>query len=275
MTPPLTMLTNKLQKYCKSIHKKNTKVLIMTLVVLLLVCVAFWNRYTMYYIIGNTAFASPVLGFSFYNIETAEKYLTLASYAPSPREWTNYQISRINFVKGDFQRAEYFANKELELYPNNCRTHYIRGLTYGYIERIDAAIADFERFNICFPYTWAGTNDLAWFYFRKGDTKKVITLIDDTLKHNENAATSPWLQNTYGVALMNEGRYLEADGAFRFALYLANNMTEEDWGKAYPGNNPLIYGEGLVAMKKTIANNITLLEKKNGSSVTKPAIHTR
>ncbi|MDI9355336.1 MAG: hypothetical protein QM532_04205 [Cyanobium sp. MAG06] len=38
-------------------------------------------------------------------------------------------------------------------------------------------------------------------------------------------------------------------------------MTERDWGVAYPGNDPAIYSKGLEAMKKSINDNLKLLEE--------------
>ena len=39
-------------------------------------------------------------------------------------------------------------------------------------------------------------------------------------------------------------------------------MTEEAWGKAYPGNDPRIYKTGLQAMKLSVESNLKLLEGK-------------
>jgi hypothetical protein len=103
---------------------------------------------------------------------------------------------------------------------------------------------------------------------------KVISIAEEAFKNNSTNATSPWLQNTYGTALMNVGRYLEADNALRMAQYLAGNMTEQDWGKAYPGNDPLIYGKGLESMRTTINNNLLILKgKMNTVTVTPVTIH--
>lgn len=244
-------------------NKKNIPALSALTLTLLFLLFVYTNRFTIYEKVGHTFFATPVIGsISFYNISIAEKAFTLANEKVPPAIWVNYQLSRINFIKGDYQRALFFVDQELELHPSNCRSHYIRGLTYGYIERLEEAISDFLIFNKCFPDTWAGVNDISWFYFRKGDIDKAITTIEASISKNNNAL-SPWLQNTYGVALMNKKRYGEAEQAFRMALYIANNMKEEDWGKAYPGNNPIIYGEGLESMRTTIENNITLLLQKN------------
>ena len=250
-------------------HIRRSVIVLFVLFIVLDITLLCLYRHRIYYSIGNIAFGGKVLGVTFYNIAIAETFFSKAAESTLEDRWVNYQLSRINFIKGDLQRAIYFANRELELYPDNCRTHYIRGLTYGYMERLDEAIQDFEVFNTCFPDTWAGHNDLAWFWFRKGDMKKVIEVIEKTIQVGTNAA-SPWLQNTYGVALMNTGHYVRAENAFLMAKYLANNMTKEDWGKAYPGNDPKIYEQGLNSMRLSIQKNLELLEKKRSETTQHP-----
>lgn len=219
------------------------------------------ERYNIYYIIGNRAFGGEIMNQKVYNLDIAEFFLIKANEKKNPELWTNYQLSRINFIRGNLIQAIYFANEELRLYPNNCRTHYIRGLAYGYAEDLDNAISDFEIFNKCFPNSWAGHNDLAWFWFKKGDTKKVIQIIEKVKDFNMGSA---WVQNTYGVALMNEGRYNEAEKALLSAKQNSANMTEEDWGKSYPGNNPLIYKKGLTKLRESIDSNLRILQQKKG-----------
>ena len=72
---------------------------------------------------------------------------------------------------------------------------------------------------------------------------------------------NPWLLTTYGTALLNLGKKNEARDILSQALEKAENLTAEEWGRAYPGNNPKIYGEGLEAMKATIRTNLELAHK--------------
>lgn len=199
---------------------------------------------------------------SFYNVSVAQFFFKRATspfFGDSPL-FAHYQLSRTYFIKGNFDMAIYYANKELELYPENCRTHYIRGLTYGYMNNLDSAIKDFETFNTsCVKDSWAGHNDLAWFYFRKGDIEGMLRTIEKVATKNE---TNPWVQNAYGIALLNLGRYEEASIAFKKALTVANAMKEKDWGVAYPGNSPRVYEQGLNSMRDTIKENLVVAEAK-------------
>lgn len=209
--------------------------------------------------IGNLFFGKvPTM----YNVNVAQFFFKRAAspFFGNTPPFTNYQLSRTYFIQGDFDNAIYYANKELDLYPENCRTHYIRGLTYGYMNDLDNAIEDFETFNTsCVKDSWAGHNDLAWFYFRKGDIEGMLRTMEKVVSKNE---TNPWVQNAYGIALLNLGRYEEAVIAFKKALTVANAMTEKDWGVAYPGNSPRIYERGLLNMRKTLQENLKVATEK-------------
>ncbi len=192
-----------------------------------------------------------------YNIEWAETFYNIADKSKaSSLPWLNYQLARVHFIKGNLIKSIDYSNLELELYPANCRSYYMRGLAYGYLEKLEEAISDFEKFNSCIPLTWAGHNDLAWLWYRLGNATKSVEIIE---RVNIIYEYNPWLQNTYGVALMNIGRYDEAKKAFDNAKLGADTLTVEAWGNAYPGNNPLIYETGLQKMRENIEENIKLL----------------
>jgi Flp pilus assembly protein TadD len=213
--------------------------------------------------LGGLAFGGKVLGVRFYNLPLTEFFYTRAAKLGEVPLWANYQLSRVNFIKGDQDTAVKYADKELELHPDNCRTNYVRGLAYAYDDKLNSAIENFKRFNTCFPGSWAGHNDLAWLYFRQGDYESARRTIEEVVA---KFPTNPWIQNSYGVALMNTGDLKTAVYAFAAADRSARAMTEADWGKAYPGNDAKIYGEGLEAMRKTISENMSLLSSKTINS---------
>ncbi len=217
----------------------------------------FWSPVNL--ALGNLFFDHSA---KIYNLTLAQFFFKNSSVGifTIPSLSTNYQLSRTYFIQGEFSKAIESANKELQLYPKNCRTYYIRGLTYAYINNLDKAIEDFETFNtMCVKDSWAGHNDLAWLYFRKGDLKKALLTVEATVFTGTNSL-NPWIQNTYGTILMNVGRYEEAERAFRVALERASTMTADNWGDAYPGNDPAIYAQGLFSMRESIAQNLKILE---------------
>jgi tetratricopeptide (TPR) repeat protein len=128
------------------------------------------------------------------------------------------------------------------------------------MNELDKAIEDFITFNAtCVKNSWAGHNDLAWFYFRKGDIKNMRSTIEPMATLYP---TNPWVHNTYGLALLNLKDYKGAHDAFEKAKVAASYMNEQHWGKSYPGNNPEIYSKGLESMRATIEANRLLAEEK-------------
>lgn len=237
--------------------------ILFVLIFAFLLTTLFIYRQNILFWAGNKFFGGKVYKTTLYDIDIAQTFFELADESKDKNIiWLDYQLSRIHFIRGDLTTAITYADRELMTHPNNCRTHYIRGLANAYRdtnESLDQAISDFEKFNICFPNTWAGHNDLAWFWFRKGNMEKVISVTEEVTKIYPS---NPWIQNTYGTALMNLGRLAEAKLAFEAAKKTADNMTEEVWGIAYPGNDPSIYGKGLSAMRKGINENLSILNKK-------------
>ena len=241
-------------KYLKIQTSTNIKQwLIIVLIVLAIFIFAYNRKAYIYTVLANQSFGGIM-----YDLDMSEYFFKkLLKEDPVPM-FTNYQLSRINFIRGDQQAAIIYANKELTLYPENCRTKYIRGLAYGYSENLKGAIKDFEAFNLCYPGVWAGANDLAWLYFRNGQVQDALKLLEESAKLNPE---NPWIQNGYGVMLLNVKRYAEAKEALTLAKIASGKMTEENWGKNYPGNDPAVYNQGLSAMKKTIQENIELVDK--------------
>ncbi len=239
--------------------KKTYRLTLATIFIVLIVVLVYQNRGSVYMKLGDLAFGGKIFSIRFYNTKIAEAFYTKATNLETAPRWSNYQLSRVNFINGKQRDAVKYADKELELYPESCRTNYVRGLAYAYDDKLDEAIQNFKAFNICFPDSWAGHNDLAWFYFRRGDYENAKKTLEQVIN---KYPTNPWIQNSYGVALMNSGDFARAVYAFRAAEKVAYAMTEEDWGKSYPGNDEDIYGEGLEAMRKTIKGNMSLLESK-------------
>ena len=191
-----------------------------------------------------------------YDVTQAKRYFqaTIALNERYPR--AHYQLSRISFIQGNLNRALKEIDRELELYPDFKRSYYIRGLTYGYRKELEKAAADFEEFLRWKPESWASHNDLAWIYFQMGEYEKALRTAEEGLQYY---SLNAWLLNSQGVALLNLERKDEARLAFEKALPLAMAMSPLEWGRAYPGNNPEIYPEGLASMQESIKKNLELI----------------
>src|SRR3990172_10167699 len=100
-----------------------------------------------------------------YDLEKAERAFQRAVRIEPGILWGHYQLARIYFVKGNFDKAIEEINKELEANPENLRSLYVRGLIYGYRNQfgdLELVENDFRRFTYWAPSEWAGYNDLAW-----------------------------------------------------------------------------------------------------------------
>jgi tetratricopeptide (TPR) repeat protein len=208
----------------------------------------------LHYRVGNVFFGGvPVL----YNVNLAQYFFLYAAYpivgkAPS---YAHHQLSRTYFIQGQLPISVNEALKEMEIYPENVRTNYILGLTYGYMNREVEAIEAFSKFIKANPTSWAARNDKAWLQFRIGEVEGALATIEPV-----SQVMNPWVQNTYGTLLLNLERKEEAKQAFLKAKELVEAMSPESWGIAYPGNDPRIYETGLSAMKSSIAANLAILE---------------
>lgn len=244
---------NSIQKFIK--HKKN----LLPAFILLVGAVLIFESASISQRMGNLFFGgTPAL----YNVTFAQFFFRQAAYPllGKPMKSAHYQLSRTYFIQGNLYTALDEVKRELEIYPENTRAYYILGLTYGYMNKEDKAIEAFSKFIETNPTSWAARNDKAWLQFRIGDIDGALT----TLKPVAQATKIPWIQNTYGALLMNKGKYREAEEAFLNAKRVADTMTEESWGIAYPGNDPRIYATGLNAMKLSIDENLAITQKKLG-----------
>lgn len=148
-------------------------------------------------------------------------------------------------------------NTVIRLDPDFKKSYYMYGLINGYIGDFDAATWGFSEFIQRDSFNWAGYNDLAWISFKQGDYTKTKEIATQGL---QQAPGNPWLQNTLGTALLNLGEKEAAQRSLSAALISCNQMHPNDWGGAYPGNDPRLYDRGLREMCTTIRKNIAILD---------------
>lgn len=213
------------------------------------------------YSAGNIFFGEvPTL----YNLTLARFFFTRAVSSPilATPMFAHHQLSRTYFVEGKLDLALKEAHAELVLYPNNTRTYYILGLTYGFMGRELEAISIFSRYIDEYPESWPARNDLAWLQFRIGDIDSALSTIEPVTRY----VKTPWVQNTYCALLINKGRYDEAQTACAYALAAVMRMNEADWGHSYPGNDPRIYKNGLEGTRRSIERNLEIIREHEGTS---------
>lgn len=203
-------------------------------------------------------------GSGVYDLAKARQYY-MQAIEKDPRGNQNawYQLGRIDFLEGNFLSALYKFDKQLEYFgEENPSVHYMIGLTYGYMakrsgkpEHWQKGEESFSRFIELVPSAPWSRVDLAWIYFAQGRYEEMLPLLEEALPAE---ADNPWVQNMYGLALLNTGRREEARTHFEIAKEHAAELTVEDWGKTYPGNDPQIWGEGLEEFRSVIDVNLEL-----------------
>ena len=189
-----------------------------------------------------------------YDLAATESYFRRALLLAPEEQMIHFNLARVAFLRSRFNEAIRLTIEEERLNPNLDRIYYLRGLIYGYDKKFPEAEAAFLEFNRRQPDTWAGHVDLAWIYFQQGKYAKVKSTIEEILPYQNNA----WLQNSYGLALLNLGEKERARVAFLEAKELAANLTPERWGVAYGGNDPAFYERGLTEMRMSIEGNLGL-----------------
>src|SRR3989338_1757379 len=199
-----------------------------------------------------------------YDLEKAERAFKKAIAMDSEILWGHYQLARVYFVKGEKDKALEEINKELEANPANLRSLYVRGLIYGAMGRPQEAEADFSRFVRWAPKEWAGYNDLAWILAKEGKYADAEKVAGEGIKEAIGGEENAWLWNSLGVAQLNLKKYNDAEKSFRKALKLARNMTENEWARAYPGNNPEESARGLDAFKIAVQANFNTAVDRDG-----------
>lgn len=194
-----------------------------------------------------------------YDIDRAlANFQKAASYENTQNDPILYQIGRVYFIQGRLDLALTEFDRQLEENPDYKRTYYMRGLTYGYLNRFAEAEADFETYLEWRPGSWAAYNDIAWVFFRSGQYQKAE---DAARKGLEIEPMNPWLSNALGAILVNQERYEEAEQLLIDAQIGFSLLGPEGWGVAYPGNDPRIYAQGHQASIASAEENLRIVRE--------------
>lgn len=202
-----------------------------------------------------------------YDIKKAEYYYTQAiAQNPYAHSLAWYQLGRIDFINGRFDAALEKFNTQIEYFGDSVpNVYYAIGLTYGYRARAEGMKRDWEQAEEAFmqfidfaPHAPWPRVDLAWIYFSQGKFEAMLPVLEAGLAYEpENA----WLLNMYGLALLNTGAKQEALQQFQKAQAQAALLTVAQWGKAYPGNNPDAWAQGLAEFRSVIEKNKALAQQ--------------
>lgn len=210
------------------------------------------------YYFGNQ-FATSTRAVRPYDLPHAKKAFTKAILINPKMPLAHYMRARIAFIQSDFAGALSDLNAELTLYPENKRVLYMRGLTYAYRGLpgdLTLAERDFRDFVAWAPREWAGHNDLAYVLAKEGRYEDARAVLLESIGKTTGGKTNPWLFNALGVMELNLGNSTNAIWALEQAQTYAAKLTDQDWQKVYPGNNPSNAHSGVRAMQAGIARNL-------------------
>lgn len=228
-------------------------------------------RETDHFILGQLYFNqvdSLVYG---YDIEKAEYHYkkAVAAGEGDSNDFLWYQLGRTHFIQGEFEEALAAFDTQLALHgdvrPN---VYYMIGLTYGFKARryntqIDWELAA-EHFAKYVEYDYYAPwprVDLAWVLFSQGRYEEMGPVLSVALAEEPE---NPWVLNMYGLYELNHDHTPEgkanALAYFARAAYFASSLTNEEWGEVYPGNDPVVWGEGRERFNAIINKNIELAQ---------------
>ena len=196
---------------------------------------------------------------SLYDLNRAELFLRRAAVLDPQLPFVYHELARVLFLKGEFNEALTYGNLQVLLHGDeHPNAYYVRGLIQGFWGNYSEAVTDYEHFLRAYPTNWAGLNDYAWVLLKDKRWGDALDTINYGLIFWPQ---NPWLLNSKATALFELDRLDEAQQTALQAEEAVSRLTESDWDKAYPGNDPLIAADGVVAFKKAVRENIHMITR--------------
>jgi tetratricopeptide (TPR) repeat protein len=189
-----------------------------------------------------------------YDIARAEMLFKKAKTLDPALPLVRHQLARIAFLKGDFADALALVNDEIAKNPNpSPSSYYVRGLIEGFKGDYVSSAKDYEEYLRSDPNNWAAINDYAWVLLKD---KRYLDALNALNWGLMTWPENPWLLNSKATALFEMKKYSDANVAVQAAGRAVAKVTEADWLRAYPGNDPLIAREGVRAFREAVRKNI-------------------
>lgn len=199
-----------------------------------------------------------------YDINRAEYFLNLAATKDPNVPYLYHELARISFLRGDFKRAMAQISFQINLHGDTApNSYYIRGLIEGYMGDYADSARDYEQYLQFDPRNWAALNDYAWVLLK---AERFSDAADVTNRGLASFPDNPWLLNSHATALYELGRHQEALVFAQKASLTVGSVTEAQWSRAYPGNDPKIAAAGLSSFKKAVSDNMHTIELALASS---------
>lgn len=193
-----------------------------------------------------------------YDISTAKYFYDRTVALDSDYPYVHHQLARIHFLNGDYTRALDEINIEIANDPEkkNASAYYVRGLVEGYLQDYDAAVRDYREFVALQPDRWEGRTDLAWVLIKTGAYDEALRVIDEGLARD---ADNSWLLSVRATVLFEQGKLADALVSARRAADAVEQITLDQWLKAYPGNAPAAAPTGIKTLKEAARKNLDMI----------------
>lgn len=199
-----------------------------------------------------------------YDIDRAEYFYQKAAALDPQYPYVYHQLARIEFLKGNFNTAVFYINKQIELHGDTApSSYYVKGLIEGYMGRYADAAKDYEHYLSLVPPNWAGMNDYAWVLLKAG---RAADAVPETQRGLVLFPDNAWLLNTSAIGLFETGKLKEALAHAKAAVEASGKITESQWLTAYPGNDPKVAQEGIATLRKSSEDNMHMIEAALASS---------
>lgn len=204
-----------------------------------------------------------------YDLVKAEYYYRkVISLDPDKYPLAWYQLSRIEFLKGNFSVSISLLNQKIDTFgdaiPN---VYYMKGLNYAFMadkygrkSNWKQSEKNFLRFLDFFPNNPWARIDLAWVYFSLDEFNKMGKALEPLIVTEQD---NPWFLNMYALALFHNGEQELAKKIIQSAYQWIRVTTVEDWASVYPENNPRDWPAGLNEFKTAVEKNYTLITNHN------------
>jgi tetratricopeptide (TPR) repeat protein len=199
-----------------------------------------------------------------YDIDRAMYFFMEAEQLDPTLLHVHHELARMYFIHGDFEDA--MAQIDVQIAEHGDSTpssYYVRGLIEGYMGDYTDAATDYAHFLQFDPRDWAALNDYAWVLL-KADRPEDAARI--TARGLADFPDNPWLLNSRATALYELGDYAAALEAAQKASALVIDLTQMQWLKAYPGNDPRIASQGIAAFTLAVDDNMHTIGQALASS---------
>ena len=199
-----------------------------------------------------------------YDLDRAEYFFRKAEKLDPTLLYVHHELARIAFLRGMFETAMAQINLQISMHGDRTpNSYYIRGLIEGYMGNYSDSARDYEHYLQVDPHNWAALNDYAWVLLK---AQRFSDAVSVTTRGLADFPDNPWLLNSQATALFELHKYTDALAAAEKASASVASLSETDWLRAYPGNDPQTGAKGLSTFKKAVADNLRVIQSRIASS---------